>query len=481
MGLSRRRFVECTCKSVAGLGMAHALRRFGLMNAYAQSITDYKALVCVFMFGGNDGNNLVVPTDATGYTAYSTARGGTDSLVLLAPGGPNTLLPITLANNQAVYGSNMFGLHPVMPEMQSLFNNKALAIQANVGPLIKPTTKTQYQTAGWQKPTNLFSHSDQQNEWQTSGPNSQGTTGWGGRIADVIQYANSGSQYPTLVSLAGAAVFAAGKNTNPVTLLAQNANGSGVSPAVTGVNCSSGSSQSSTANCNARTTTIQQVLQFDTGISLVQSASDAANKSFLYTQLLNNSRAGQIPPWAAFPTTSIGNQLRQVAEIIQVRQMLNMNRQIFFVSLGGFDTHSGQGTTLGTGQQPNLLSQLSPALNAFYNATVAMNLQNSVTTFTLSDFARTLQPNTGGGSDHAWGNHQLILGGAVKGGDMYGQYPHLVLGGSDDAGNNGRWIPTTSIDQYGATLASWFGVALSDLPNIFPNLGNFQTQNLGFV
>lgn len=479
MGYNRRRFIECTCKSIGLLGAASALRRFGLINAYAQSASDYKALVCVFLFGGNDGNNLAIPMDSAGYAAYAAARTGSTTNLGIPQ---NQVLGVTLANPQSAYGSNLFGFHPVMPELQGLFNSKVLAIQANTGPLVQPTTRTQYQQGQVTVPKNLFSHSDQQNEWQTSGKTSTGTVGWGGRIADVLKGMNGGAQYPMIASIAGAPVFANGQLTAPATILPQNPV-NGVSPAVSGVTCSAGSSQANTADCNTRTNVMQQILGFDSGLGLIQTASEQAQASFLYTQLLNSARSG-IPALATtFPSGSLGNQLRQVAEIIQVRQTLGLQRQIFFVSLGGFDTHSNQGTTDASqaASQPSLLQTLSQCLNAFYLATVELGVQNSVTTFTLSDFARTLQPNTNQGSDHAWGNHQLILGGAVKGGDMYGQFPLLTLSGPNDAGNNGRWIPTTSIDQYGATLASWFGVNASDLPTVFPNLPNFQTQNLGFV
>lgn len=463
MGFSRRSFIECTCKSLSALTMASAFRRFGLMNAYAQGISDYKALVCIFLFGGNDANNVIVPMDTTGFGAYNSVRG--NSSVGLAQ---NILLPV-----QTKTGA-LYGFHPTMPEIQSLFNNqKNIAVMANVGPLVTPTTRAQYLARSVSVPSNLFSHSDQQNEWQTSAKNSQSVVGWGGKIADAMQYANAGSQYPPAVSTAGSAVFTAGNVTAPVNITA------GSSSSVT---CTTGSSAANTADCTSRTATLQQLLTFDTGAALIQAASDVTSRSFLYTDLLTQARIGAPALTTVFPAgNGLATQLLQVAQIIQVRAALGMKRQIFFVSLGGFDTHSAQGTTTGTGAQPTLLSQLSQAMSAFNSAMAELGVQNSVTSFTLSDFARTLQPNTGGGTDHAWGGHQLIMGGAVLGQEIYGQYPTLALGGPNDAGNNGRWIPTTSIDQYGATLASWFGVAESDLNSIFPNLPNFTTKNVGFL
>jgi uncharacterized protein (DUF1501 family) len=300
-----------------------------------------------------------------------------------------------------------------------------------------------------------------------------------------MQYANGGSQYPMVVSVAGASIYTNGVQSTPVNVLA--------SPGVAqiGANCSSGSSESNSANCTSRTAALQQLLTMDSGISLVQAASGTTSNAFTYTNLLNNARLGVPALATAFPSSGIGPQLQQVAQMIQVRAALGVKRQIFFVAMGGFDTHTSQGTTSGTGAQPTLLQQLSQGMNAFYQALgeTAMGtepgnvqgLQNNVTAFTLSDFGRALQPNTGGGSDHAWGNHQLIMGGAVHGGDMYGRFPTLVFGTGDDAGSNGRWIPTTSIDQYGATLASWFGVDDPTLPMIFSNLHNFPQQKLGFM
>jgi len=224
---------------------------------------------------------------------------------------------------------------------------------------------------------------------------------------------------------------------------------------------------------------MQQLLTFDTGVTLIQADSQITSRAFLYSQLLSSALTGLPALSTVFPATSLGGQLKQVAQIIQARTALGLKRQIFFCSLGGFDTHSSQGTL--TGAQPNLLIQVSKAMSAFYAATQELGVATSVTTFTLSDFGRTLQNNTNGGSDHAWGNHQLIMGGSVKGGDMYGTFPTLALAGPDDAGSNGRWLPSTSLDQYGATLASWFGVAATDLPTVFPNLNNFTVKNLGFI
>ena len=460
MATSRRKFIECTCKSIGALGLGSVFSRFGLLNAYAQAITDYKALVGIFLFGGNDGNNLIVPFDTAGYNNYSMLRGGSTGLAIPQA----NLLPVTL-----ITPTTLFALHPSLPEIQQLVNSKMVAIQANVGPLVQPTTRAQYQAHSVPIPSNLFSHSDQQREWQTSSAGSLQSTGWGGKIADLMNAVNAGSQFPTIVSVAGAPVFCNGVQTFPATVIPGNASSPGVA-------CSSGSS---TSDCNARTAAMQQLLTFDTGVTLIQADSQITSKAFLYSQLLSSALNGLPALSTVFPATSLGNQLKQVAQIIQARAALGLKRQIFFCSLGGFDTHSNQGTL--TGAQPTLLAQVSMAMSAFFAATQELGVASSVTTFTLSDFGRTLQNNTNGGSDHAWGNHQLIMGGSVKGGDLYGTFPTQALGGPDDAGSNGRWLPSTSLDQYGATLASWFGVADTDLPSVFPNLNNFTVKNLGFV
>jgi uncharacterized protein (DUF1501 family) len=454
MTISRRRFLSITCRSAVSLGTFGAFARFGALNAFAQA-PDYKALVCVFLFGGNDGNNTVIPFDTAGYQNYATLRGGINGVALQQ----SSLLPI-----QPATASTPFALHPRLTEIQSLFNNdKKVAIVANVGNLVMPTKRADYLAHTVPVPASLFSHSDQQNQMQTAGANSKLPSGWAGRVADAVQSLNAGAQYPAVVSLAGAPIFCNGDHTSPASVSPGN---------LSGVTCS----EAPSSICTTRSSTAQQLLTFDTGISLVQAASQVAARAKTYSDLLSAAVSNLPALITTFPNTGIGNQLKQVAQIIQARSALGLQRQIFFVSLGGFDTHGGQLTT-----QDALLLQLSPALNAFYLATVEMNVASQVTTFLESDFARTFQSNTNGGTDHAWGNHYLVIGGAVKGGDMYGTFPNIALGGPDDAGSNGRWIPTTSLDQYGATLATWFGVSATDMPTVFPTLKNFSNQNVGFI
>jgi uncharacterized protein (DUF1501 family) len=440
--------------------VASSFSRFGLVNALAQSPTDYRALVCIFLFGGNDANNLLVPNDSAGYANYLNIRKP------LSGGGialdQGSLLPIMSKTQQV--GTNLFGLHPSVPELQALFGKGQLAFLANVGPLLAPTTRAQYLAKSQTVPNNLFSHTDQQTQWQTSEPNEFAgggltTTGWAGRMADKIQPVFNGSSvFPPITSVAGSAIFCTGQQTQPYAMIP-------------------GSTPGLTDTSTSRLQGLQQLLTFDTGISMIQSASSITTNALAASKTLSAALAG-VTLTTVFPNpaTSISNQLLQVAKILKVRSALGLNRQIFFCSLGGFDTHTNQIAT-----QQSLYSQLSPAMNAFYNATVELNLAQQVTTFTMSDFSRTFQPASGGGTDHAWGSVQMMMGGAVQGGDIYGKLPTFTPGGPDDSGSNGRWIPTTAIDQYGATLASWFGVQATDLPGIFPNLPNFTTQKLGFL
>lgn len=446
---NRREFLRTSCCSAAAGFAAASFSRFGLVNALAQTAPDYKALVCVFLFGGNDSNNMVIPFDSAGFNAYKTARGG----LALAQG---SLLPI----NPPSMGSP-FALHPRFTGLQSLFNNKQLAVLANVGTLVQPTTPAQFRNGGAALPMNLFSHSDQEAQMQTAILDKTADTGWAGRTADKIQ-AIYGGNFPIIISLAGTSIFCEGvvaqaiqSNGNPTQLL----------------NGFSGSTDS-----NARLSALQSLLTFDTGLSLIQAASTTTGNAIQNGQTLATALAGGTPLATQFPKNSyFASQLQQVAKIIQVRAALALQRQIFFVSMGGFDTHSGQ-----LPQQDSLFNDLNQSLSAFYQATVEMGVAPNVTTFTLSDFGRTYSPNSDG-TDHAWGSHHMIMGGAVKGGDFYGTFPTLAVNGPDDATGQGRWVPTTSLDQYAATLAAWFGVAAADLPSIFPNLANFTTAKLGIM
>jgi uncharacterized protein (DUF1501 family) len=457
--LTRRDFVRMGCCTAASFGMSAALGRLNLIHAYAAgATTQYQALVCIFLFGGNDSNNLIVPNDTAGYASYNTIRA---NLAL----AQNTLLPIVAKTNQASPSGQVdYGLHPELTNLQGLFTGGQLGIIANVGTLAGPLTRAQYLAGGPTLPINLFSHADQQAQWQTAEFTTigNGTSGWVGRTADKLQTLNAGATFPPVTSVAGGAILCTGEQTLPYAL------SPGTNPGLSGYN--------GTAAENARLVAFQQMLTMNSGLSLVQDSDAVMTQSLTQSAVLSAAIANLPALTTVFPTTSIGAQLKQVAQIIQARSSLGLTRQIFFCSLGGFDTHSSQLPT-----QQTLFSQLDPAMSAFYNSTVELGLPQQVTTFTLSDFSRTYQPGTNGGTDHAWGGNHLIMGGAVHGGDVYGQFPVLTPGGPNDVGSNGRWIPTTSVDQYGATLATWFGVAAADLPYIFPNLGNFATPTLTFM
>ena len=446
MAVNRRSFIKYA--SLAAAGNALALRPFGALNALAQTNTDYKALVCVFLFGGNDANNTLIPFDTAGYNNYSSVRG-----------------PLAITQSQLLQlgPTPNFSLNPNLSEVQALYNSKDIALVTNVGTLVAPTTKAQYQ-AGQSLPTNLFSHPDQQLEWQNAAQSAATPTGWAGRIADTLSTSyNPGGLIPMITSVAGDTLFCNGTASTPVSVSPGN---------LGGATCSEG-----TAECVAQQATAQALLSFDSGLTLVQADNAITNNAYNYAKVLSAATQSISPLKTAFPAGNpLAAQLQQIAQIIQVRGALGVSRQIFFAGIGNFDTHSNQLTL-----QNALLAQLSPALNAFYNATQEMGVQNNVTTFTMSDFSRTFQPNSNTGSDHAWGSHHIVMGGAVKGGTMYGKFPTLALGGPDDSGTNGRWVPTTGSVQYAATLAQWFGVSTPQLPAIFPNIASFSTANLGFV
>jgi uncharacterized protein (DUF1501 family) len=446
MRVNRRSFVRCA--SLAAAGNALGLRPFGALNALAQSSTDYKALVCVFLYGGNDANNTLIPFDTTGYANYSTIRG---PLAI----AQNALLPLTPAPN--------FALNPNLPDIQTLFNSKNAAIVTNVGTLVTPTTRAQF-LANQSLPSNLFSHPDQQLEWQNAAQSGATQTGWAGRIADALSTSyNPNGTVPMITSVAGDTLFCNGQSSTPVSVSPGNLGGAG---------CSEG-----TTECGAQLATAQALLTFDTGLTLVQEDDSITSNAYKYAQILMAATQSVVKLQTVFPTgNGLAAQLQQIAQIIQVRSALGVNRQIFFAGIGNFDTHSDQLTL-----QNGLLAQISPALAAFYAATQELGVASNVTTFTMSDFSRTFQPNSNTGTDHAWGSHHIVLGGAVNGGQMYGTFPTLALAGPDDSGSNGRWVPTTASVQYAATLAQWFGVTAAQLPTIFPNIGSFKTSNLGFV
>jgi uncharacterized protein (DUF1501 family) len=334
-----------------------------------------------------------------------------------------------------------------------------MAIMANVGPLVAPVTLADYNNGTAALPPQLFSHSDQTLHWQTSIPDQPPLTGWGGRVADLLVALNGNSQISMSLSIAGTNTFQVGNVVSQLELYP------GSPP---------GLDDYSTDPTDPRWNALRSLLQMSYG-NLFQSAyRDILQRAINDSQLLQNVLAGLPPLNTQFPVTDLGSQLQTVAQLIQARQALGQARQIYFVATDGFDTHGSQLESQGP-----LLGEVSDALSAFYAATVEMQVQNSVTAFTASDFGRTYLSN-GDGSDHGWGSHHLIVGGAVAGGRLYGTVPTLAINGPDDTGE-GRWIPSTSVDEYSATLAKWFGVAASNMATVFPNLGRFSHPDLGFM
>jgi uncharacterized protein (DUF1501 family) len=445
---TRRNFIKVGSAAVGSL----ALRPFGLLPAMASNGPNYQALVCVFLFGGNDSNNTVVPQDSS-FAQYTKIRGS------LALTSAELTAPVSSIKGPPI------SFHGKLPDLASLYASKELAVVANVGPLVQPLTQSQYQNPqnAIDIPLNLFSHPDQQIAWQTSIAQGHSPTGWAGRAADYIAQAGlNSSKFPPFFSVAGNVIEGTGASTQPVAL------GPGQSLQLAGF--------STTAASEARMNALTTLVADGSSISLVQAADNTLANSLSDANALTAALAKSTALKTQFPTTSIGAQLQQVAQIIQVQQYLGMTRQIFFCSLGGFDTHAGELEAHNT-----LYPQLSAALAAFYDATQELGMAQNVTTFTESDFSRTFQPTTTDGSDHAWGSHHLVMGGAVQGGQIYGSFPAFVLGGPNDTDVRGRWIPTISIDQYGATLCSWFGLPASALATVFPNLANFSTTNIGFL
>jgi uncharacterized protein (DUF1501 family) len=457
---TRRQFL-CNCVTTFG-ATALAMNRFGMINALAQT-ADYRALVCLFLFGGNDSDNVIIPYD--NYSEYAAVR--SDALSLQIP--KEQLLRIR-ANGTG--GGLEYGLHPSLTGLQSLWQDGKVAAVCNAGPLSRPLTRDEYRNRPDLRPLNLFSHSDQQAQWQTSLADQAIATGWGGRSADKTRALNPASvRFPMMITTSGVTLFTEGIAERPLALSPGSPfrlEGFPTPP-----------------DGDPRYEALRQLVQADRQTILVRSAAITMEQAVENARELTN-----LPTVGTFPNTGLGGQFRQVAQLIKLNRQvpsLQLNRQLFFCSLGGFDTHNAQvnngNPTAGT--HANLWLQVSDAMKAFYDEMVAQSVESSVTTFTLSDFGRTFRPNGSLGTDHAWGSHQLVMGGSVGGGAFYGTFPTLVPNGPDDAdsggGARGRWIPTTSVDQYGATLASWYGVSDVDLQAVFPNLNRFPTTRLGFL
>lgn len=444
----RRNFL----KGLGAITAANTLPGLSLMNAYAQAANDYKALVCVFLYGGNDANNMVVPVQSAEYNVYATGRG-----TIALPQG--SLVPLAQATG------TRFGLHANLAPLQQVWTNGDLALLFNAGPLVQPLTRAQYQANRTARPQNLFSHDDQQEQNQSAIPNNQASVGWGGRLGDRVQVMNAGSAVPMNISVGGNDIFLRGQTVPAYSV-------------PTGGNFGLTTTGGNTAQRQARSTAMQSLFALDRANQQVRAAGDvissAVNASASLSTVINNAASLAAPAFQGL-NTGLSRQLFAVAKMVEGRATLGLRRQIFFAQAGGFDNHQNQLV-----DQGNRFNEVGPALRAFYNALTALGMQDQVTLFTLSDFGRTLRVNDGG-SDHAWGNHHIVMGGAVRGGQTYGAFPNQALGGPDDTDRDGRWIPTTAVDQYAATLAKWFGVPDADIPAVVPNIARFATRDLGFM
>jgi uncharacterized protein (DUF1501 family) len=484
---TRRAFLRRSAQlAVTGTALPTAINLAAMGEAAAFNATDYKALVCVFLYGGNDQWNTVVPYDNTNYDLYNALRGGGGSRS--AGGialGQASLSNTVLTPNAALAGGKQFALHPSMNGLAGLFNAGQAAIQLNVGPLVVPVTKSQYlgsNRSAYPLPPKLFSHNDQQSIWQSSSPEGS-TIGWGGNIGDLALASNGNNALFTCMSITGNAVFLAGDQA-----LAYQVSGNGAVK----INAVSNNVYGSVAVKNAMRDLVQQTRSdpLENEYNRVTQRSIGAETS-INSAIGSGAAAASGPefaPFAGLPTNnSLATQLKMVARLIAAKTALSTKRQVFFVSLGGFDLHDNLVSSHTVNMQ-----RVSEAMTAFYQTTANLGVAGQVTAFTASDFGRTLTSN-GDGSDHGWGSHHFIVGGAVRGKTFYGTPPPVSVGsgsGSEDQWHvgQGRLLPSTSVDQYAATLASWFGVEPSELNGILPNLRNFGAPtavdypiNLGFV
>ncbi len=513
MNASRRLFLDHAGRLslLAGAGAPMALNLLAAGSAAAQTATDYKAVVCLFMYGGNDAYNMILPTDTSSWAAYSATRNqAPDPIALLAPGtAPDPaatvasparfggVLPIVPTNAQG----RTFALHPVLGTLQTMFGptERRLAIVPNIGPLILPTTKAQYALVSHPKPPRLFSHNDQQSTWQSLAPEGS-TKGWGGRMGDALAAMNTRTVF-TAVSATGAAVWLNGQTVNQYQVSAAGSIRLGSNTA--------GQLYGSTAAADALNRIVSgtrgsHVLQADMATisqrsieaeAVLRTALRPASDAAFGTLPATGNYSANTDPKLQYDNPLTGNkafnslaqQMQVVARMIDAGMSgaSGAKRQVFFVSLGSFDSHDLQNRN-----QSNLFAQMAHAMRYLDTALGALNARNNVTTFTASDFGRTFTSN-GDGTDHGWGSHHFVMGGAVKGGDLYGTFPVLArknanntnFDASPDQLTNGAMLPTTSVDQLGATLATWFGLNAGQVATVFPNLTNFDVtkRNLGFM
>lgn len=455
-GMSRRDFLgTASCAAIGSTTFLTSLLNLGLANSLAgmsqPSLStggDYKALVCILLAGGNDSFNMLVPRNGSHYTEYAATRSN-----LALPQG--NLLPLNFTDTNG----KQFGLHPSMPEVQTLFNNNKLAFVTNIGTLIEPMTKTQYLNGSVPVPVGLLSHADQIQQWQTSIPQTRSSKGWGGRMADILQAGNGNQNISMNISLSGTNIFQVGNSATEYAIRA-SAGGS------VGINVLEGTSALDVALKNGAESLLAQQYQDIFKSTFTDKINHAQSNHEEFSTALN-----QAPVLStSFSNNEVSANMELIAKTIAVRETLNVSRQTFFITFGGWDHHDEV-----LDNQVAMLSVVSKALSEFQAAMEELGVADCVTTFTASDFGRTLTSN-GNGSDHAWGGNVMVMGDSVKGGQIYGAYPSLALGSNDDVGG-AILLPSISTDEYFAELSKWFGVENGDLTYVLPNITNFYDPN----
>ena len=461
--ISRRGFIRYSaCASVGTLSLLNTMLGLRQMNAMVANNSDlsgddYKAIVCIFLYGGNDSANVLIPTASPYYDDYAAGRAQ-----LTLP--RESLLRLNAANDDG----RDFGIHPAMGGCAELFGGGDLAFLANVGTLFAPADIGDYRNRTNAIPPHLFSHNDQQVMWQTSVPHQDTAyhpTGWGGRMGDLLSSVHNDSSISMMISLSGTNFFQVGNTMLPLRL------GSGGD--LTNYKLATSGSGS---RADARFHSYSEILDQEYADLMEQAFADLSNRAIEDADTVNQALEAANDYDELIPDSGLGRQLAMISRLIQAGPALGLKRQVFFCATGGFDTHGPQLAT-----HAGLLGNVSACMKGFHDALVAMGKNDEVTTFTASDFGRTFDSN-GRGSDHGWGSHHMIMGGAVNGQQIYGKYPDLTLNSNPLDTGRGRWLPTTSVDQYGATLARWFGITSEeDMRVIFPNIGNFSQQDLGFM
>ncbi len=465
---SRREFLRIASAvgTVAGSATPWALNLAGIGAAAAQTApADYKALVCIFLFGGNDHSNTIVPFDQPSYDLFEMGRRQAGQAGTSLAVARNTLLPLnatTPTANPSLSGRAL-AMRAEMSGLRALYDQGRLAVLANVGPMIVPTSMAQYRARSVPLPQGLFSHNDQQSTWM-AGAREGARIGYGGLLGDMFAGSNQYQNF-TCMSAGGTSVFLSGRSTAQMQI---GNNG--------GVQIGAFNNQTLFGGQNVGTM-LRGIMTADRGNTFEKDYNTINRRAADAATALNTALTGfpaNVAPFAGLPNTGLGNQLRSISRIIAARSALGARRQVFFASIGGFDQHSG----LAAGHGP-LWLQINNAMTAFYTALETLGVHNNVTTFTASDFGRTLDSN-GQGSDHSWGAHHLIMGGAVRGNETYGIWPDTVLRGPNDVGR-GSLLPTTSVEQYAATLAKWFGVSDASMNDVVPRAANWSTLDLGFL